>query len=198
MDSNVNSGEISNQLTSEEQVILLQIARKAIEEGVRGLPIPSLDLGILPWRLREVGVSFVTLTIDKELRGCIGALEATQPLAEDVQIHAVAAALEDYRFPPLQSEEVSSISIEISMLTTPQPLVFENPEDLISSLRPGIDGVVIMEGLRRATFLPQVWEKVPDPEIFLAMLCRKMGASSDCWRRKEVKVFTYQVEKFCE
>jgi AmmeMemoRadiSam system protein A len=198
MDIEILSDEMSDQLTSEEKQILLQLARKAIEEGVRGLPIPHLELKSLPSRLQEHGATFVTLNIDKELRGCIGALEATRPLAEDVQIHAVAAALEDYRFPPLQPEEVSLISIEISRLTAPQHLEFDNPENLLSYLRPGIDGVVLMEGIRRATFLPQVWEKVPDPEMFLEMLCRKMGASSDYWRRKGVQVFTYQVEKFYE
>lgn len=198
MDNEIQSGEISDQLTSEEKLILLELARKAIEVGVRGLPLPPLKLRSLPSRLQELGATFVTLNIDKELRGCIGALEATRPLAEDVQIHAVAAALEDYRFPPLQPEEVSLISIEISRLTTPQQLEFEKPEDLLSYLRPGIDGVVLMEGIRRATFLPQVWEKVPDAGMFLAMLCRKMGASSDYWRREGVQVFTYQVEKFYE
>jgi AmmeMemoRadiSam system protein A len=140
----------------------------------------------------------VTLTSHGELRGCIGALEATQPLVEDVRIHAIAAALEDYRFPPVHPEELPFIKIEISRLTTPQPLDYRDPADLLSQLRPGVDGVVLRDGMRRATFLPQVWEKVPEADIFLGMLCRKMGAPTETWRKKKLTVLTYQVEEFHE
>ncbi len=102
------------------------------------------------------------LTVGGAFRGCVGALEAYQPLAEDVCEHAVAAALEDYRFPPVLPQEVGRIEIEISRLTSPIPLEYEKPEDLPELLHPGVDGVVLREGLRRATFLPQVWEKLPE------------------------------------
>ena len=188
----------SDQLTPLERATLLSLARQALEDGVNGRPRPALNLDDLPPRLRQLGVTFVTLTTGGELRGCVGGLEASLPLAEDVRVHAVAAALEDYRFPPVLPAELLSIAIEISCLTQPQPLEYDRPEELPARLRPGLDGVVLVDGLRRATFLPQVWEKVPEPEIFLSMLCRKMGAASDLWRLKKLTVLTYQVEEFHE
>lgn len=190
--------DLVDSLNSDERRILLEIARQALEEHARGEPLSELTLEELPDRLVEPGATFVTLTIDKELRGCIGTLEATQPLAEDVRIHAVAASSEDYRFPPVQPEEVPIISIEISRLTAPQRLEFNKPEELMYSLRPRVDGVVLRAGNRRATFLPQVWNKVPDPEKFLSMLCRKMGVPPDYWREGNFEIFTYQVEEFHE
>lgn len=185
-------------LTDDERKTLLRLARQAMELGVLGKELPPLDLKKLTQRLRQPGASFVTLTIDGNLRGCVGALEATQPLAEDVRIHAIAAALQDYRFPAVTPEEVPLIKIEVSCLTPLQKLEYTNPKELISRLRPGIDGVVLSDGIRRATFLPQVWKKVPEAEIFLNMLCEKMGAYPDLWRRKLLDVYTYQVEEFHE
>jgi len=189
---------LTDQLTDEERKILLKIARQALEAGVRGEPLPQLRLEELPPRLRQEGSAFVTLTRRGQLRGCIGGLEAYQPLAEDVRQHAVAAALQDYRFPPVEPHELPEINIEISRLSKPVPLQYETPEELPKLLRQGIDGVVLKDGLRRATFLPQVWEKIPAPELFLDMLCQKMGAPPDLWRRKKLEVFIYQVEEFHE
>lgn len=187
-----------DRLTEEERAYLLRLARQALERGVAGDPLPALDEQSLTPRLRALGASFVTLTRHGNLRGCIGALEPYQSLAEDVREHAVAAATQDYRFPPVRPDETPQIEIEISRLTTPQPLDYSSPEDLLSKLRPHVDGVVLRDGLRRATFLPQVWEKVPDPVAFLEHLCMKMGAAPDLWRRKKVEVLTYQVEEFHE
>jgi AmmeMemoRadiSam system protein A len=189
---------IPDQLTTEERTFLLRLARQALEAGARGNPLPAIDMSTLSPHLRESGATFVTLTRRGELRGCIGALEAYQPLVEDVREHAVASALEDYRFPPVQPNELPEIHIEISRLTAPQPLDYEGPDDLVKRLRPGIDGVILCDGLRRATFLPQVWEKIPDPTLFLGYLCEKMGASSDLWQRKKLDVMIYQVEEFHE
>jgi AmmeMemoRadiSam system protein A len=125
-------------------------------------------------------------------------LEAYQSLVEDVREHAVAAAFQDYRFPPVQASEVKDIEIEISYLTRPEPLKYENTEDLPKLIRPNVDGVVIKDGRQRATFLPQVWEKIPDPEAFLEELCVKMGATANLWRRKKLDVMIYQVEEFHE
>lgn len=185
-------------LNDRERKILLTLARQALELGVHGKGLPPLDLKSLTPRLRQPGASFVTLTIGDNLRGCVGALEATQPLAEDVREHAIAAALQDYRFQPVTPEEVPLIKIEVSCLTPLEKMEYASPENLISRLRPGIDGVVLTDGIRRATFLPQVWKKVPETEIFLNMLCEKMGASPDLWRRKKLDVYTYQVEEFHE
>ena len=187
-----------DKLTTEEKQTLLGLARQALEAGVRGQKLPPLDHQSLPLRLQDDGATFVTLTINGNLRGCIGALEPYLPLAEDVREHAIAAALQDYRFPNVQPEELSQIEIEVSRLTPPVPLAYISPEDLLSKLRPGIDGVVLRDGARRATFLPQVWEKVSDPADFLDHLCYKMGAASDLWRKKHLDVLVYQVEEFHE
>lgn len=185
-------------LTDEEKKILLKLAREAIEHVVNRRVLPPLDLHSFPPRLREKGAAFVTLTENGELRGCIGALEATQPLVEDVREHAAAAAVEDFRFPPVRPEEIDRLEIEISRLTEPQPLDYDGPLDLINKLRPGIDGVVLKDGFRRATFLPQVWEKLPNPIEFLDHLCLKMGLPRSTWRTRKLEVLTYQVEQFQE
>ncbi len=187
-----------DKLTTEEKQTLLSLARQALEMGVRGQKLPPLDLESMPSRLREQGASFVTLTIQGELRGCIGALEPSQPLADDVREHAIAAALQDYRFPDVKPDELSQIEIEVSRLTIPAPLEYSTPEDLLNKLRPGIDGVCLRDGTRRATFLPQVWEKIPDPAEFLDNLCYKMGAAPDLWRSKHLDISIYQVEEFHE
>lgn len=187
-----------DKLTIEEKQTLLKLARQALENGVRGEKLPPLDLKSMPQRLQEPGATFVTLTIAGNLRGCVGALEAYQSLAEDVREHAVAAALQDFRFPNVGPEELSQIEIEVSRLTPPVPLEYTTPEDLLSKLCPEIDGVLLRDGSRRATFLPQVWEKLPDPADFLDTLCYKMGAASDLWRKKYLDVSIYQVEEFHE
>jgi len=188
----------ADKLTSDEKNILLRLAREALEKGVKGDKLPTLDLGSLPSRLQTQGASFVTLTIRGNLRGCIGALEPYQPLAEDVREHAVAAALSDFRFPPVRPDELPDIQIEVSRLTMPEPLAYTYPEDLLAKLRPGTDGVLLRYGSRRATFLPQVWEKIPDPAEFLDHLCQKMGEKAGLWREKNLQVSIYQVEEFHE
>ena len=185
-------------LTKDEKRTLLELARQALEGGVRGQKPPSLDFQSLPPGLQACGCSFVTLTINGELRGCIGALEACRPLVEDVREHAIAAALQDYRFPVVCPEELLQIKLEISHLTVPVLLEYCCPEDLLTKLRPGIDGVVLRDGSRRATFLPQVWEKLPEPACYLDSLCYKMGAAPDLWRKKHLEVLIYQVEEFQE
>jgi AmmeMemoRadiSam system protein A len=187
-----------DKLTAEEKDILLKLARQALEAGVRGQKLQPLDLKSMRPRLQKEGASFITLTIGGKLRGCIGALEASQPLAEDVREHAIAAALQDFRFPKVGPEELPHIDIEVSRLTPPVPLEYSIPDDLLAKLRPGIDGVILRDGIRRATFLPQVWEKVPDPAEFLDHLCYKMGAEPDLWRKKRLDVSIYQVEEFHE
>ena len=190
---------MQEKLTIAEQKMLLRLARESIERGVRGEEIPPLDLASLPSPLREEGSSFVTITFGGQLRGCIGALEAYQPLAEDVREHAVAAALRDPRFPPVREEELSGIQIEVSRLTYPIPLEYRDAIDLLSKLCPHVDGVILRDdSYHQATFLPQVWEKIPNPVEFLDNLCYKMGLEPDLWRRKHFEVLTYQVEEFHE
>jgi AmmeMemoRadiSam system protein A len=185
-------------LTDFEKQTLLRLAREAMESGVRGEKLPPLDKASLTPSLLEQGASFVTLTVHGELRGCIGALEAYQPLVDDVREHAVAAALEDPRFPPVREDELSRIQIEVSRLTPPHPLEYSDSRDLVAKLRPHVDGVILKSDFRRATFLPQVWEKLPKAEDFLDHLCSKMGARSNLWRTTKLQVFIYQVEEFHE
>ena len=185
-------------LTKEEQVVLTKIARQTLELGTQGMELPILNILSLPPPLQENGACFVTLTKRGALRGCIGTLEAYRPLAEDVREHTLDAALHDYRFPSVTPAEVAHIRIEISRLTPPLPLQYEDAQDLLNRLRPGIDGVILKDGFSKATFLPQVWEKLPDTVTFLDNLCEKMGAEPNVWRHKPLHIATYQVEEFHE
>lgn len=185
-------------LTEEEKTFLLSLARSTIEKAVKGQPLPTWSPQELTETLNNKEACFVTLNMDGDLRGCIGSLEAYQSLVEDVRDHARQAALEDHRFPPVTVTEVPRLHIEISRLTPPTPLKYENPEDLPGLLQPDIDGVILKDGLRRATFLPQVWRQLPDTNEFLSHLCSKMGAPADLWQKKVLEVFTYQVEEFEE
>ena len=189
---------MNNKLSDDEKQMLLRVARQALEAGVGRKPIPPLDPKTLTPTLQAEGASFVTLTVHGSLRGCIGALEPYQSLIDDVQEHAVAAALEDYRFPQVQEKELPNIDIEVSRLTLAQPLAYTDANDLLKKLHPGVDGVILKDGSRRATFLPQVWEKIPDPAEFLSNLCYKMGAAPGTWKQKHLEVLIYQVEEFHE
>jgi uncharacterized protein len=148
--------------------------------------------------LNQNGASFVTLTKKGNLRGCIGAVEPYQSLVEDVYEHATAAAINDYRFLPVEKDELESIHIEISRLTIPNPLNYQHPEELPALLRPGRDGVILRDGFRRATFLPQVWGQIPNAADFLTHLCQKMGVSGSFWKQKVLQVEVYEVEEFEE
>jgi len=189
---------MTEQLTQTEKQTLLRLARQAMECGARGQKLPPVEAASLTPHLLESGASFVTLTIDGDLRGCIGALEAYQPLVDDVREHAVAAALEDPRFRPVAESELGRIKVEVSRLTPPSPLEYSTSEDLLAKLRPQVDGVILKHEFRRATFLPQVWEKIPDPAEFLDHLCAKMGVRSNLWRNTKLQVYVYQVEEFHE
>lgn len=186
----------SQSLTSEDKLYLLTLARKAIEQAIDHKPPSDIKLSTLSKELRSTGATFVTLTLNGDLRGCIGTLEAYQPLALDVREHAVAAALEDYRFQPVIARELPLIKIEISRLTEPVPITYSEAESLIRILRPGVNGVILKDGFRRATFLPQVWEQLSRPDDFLSHLCTKMGLNPDTWRKKHLDVAIYQVEEF--
>ncbi len=189
---------MSAPLSDDEKRTLLRLAREALERSVRRQPLPRIDKTSLTPALRAEGASFITLTEDGQLRGCIGALEPYQPLADDVREHAIAAALQDYRFPPVRPNELPKIEIEISRLTPPQPLEYTSPEDLLAALHPNLDGIILRDGSRRATFLPQVWQQIPEKADFLNQLCVKMGAARDLWRHKHLEVLIYQVEEFHE
>jgi AmmeMemoRadiSam system protein B/AmmeMemoRadiSam system protein A len=171
---------------------LLQIARQSISAALGAGGEPGAPVAEEPW-LRESRASFVTLMQGDELRGCVGALEAQRPLAQDVAENARAAALEDTRFKPLTPGEFGHTGIEVSLLSTPKRLSFEDHADLIGRLRPGVDGIILeqREEGKRATFLPQVWEGLSDPERFIARLRQKAGIAPDTdIRRCRVKRYT--------
>lgn len=188
----------TDKLSEEERQTLLHIARESLERGVKGEKLTPLDLKSMQPLLRAQGASFVTLTIRGNLRGCIGALEPYQPLALDVREHAIAAALDDPRFPPVTPSELDKVEVEVSYLTVPERLEYKDADDLLAKLRPHVDGVILRDGFRRATFLPQVWDKIPDKAGFLDNLCYKMGAAQDLWRHRHLEVLIYQVEEFHE
>ncbi|MBS1188997.1 MAG: hypothetical protein H6R10_789 [Rhodocyclaceae bacterium] len=175
---------------------LLQIARNAIGAHFGIPPAAGPDQAALP-NLQEPGATFVTLMQDGKLRGCIGTLLPCQPLADDVRENACNAAFGDPRFMPLTREEWARTKLEVSLLTPPQPMRFEDEADALAQLRPGIDGVVFRAGPRRSTFLPQVWEQLPTPTEFLAHLKRKAGLPADYWG-PEVQLERYEVRKWKE
>ena len=185
-------------LSPVDRQYLLSLARETIVRHLREEESPPVDLDALPESLTRDGASFVTLNKGGALRGCIGSLEASRPLAQDVRENAISAAFHDPRFPPVRTEELDDLHVEVSVLSTPQPLSYDGPNDLIAKLRPGVDGVVIESGWNRATFLPQVWEKLPDPHQFLEQLCRKAYLPANAYRKSGLDIYTYQVEKFEE
>lgn len=188
----------SSSLTDEQKKFLLKLARNTIKAASRKEPLPVVDEKILDEQLKAKTACFVTLTKDSNLRGCIGHISAIEPLYKAVIENAEAAAMYDTRFEPVRYDEVDKIEIEISILTEPKELNYNSVEDLLAKLRPGIDGVILNIGGRRATFLPQVWEQLPDKVDFLNHLSLKAGCAPSDWRRTGTKIYIYQVEKFSE
>lgn len=184
-------------LTDEEKSALLKLARSAITaELIRDTPI--VRPGITSSALGVKRGCFVTLHKGGALRGCIGTIEPLTPLIACVEENALNAAFHDPRFPPLKKDELSGLDVEISVLSVPAPLAYDDGEDLKKKLRPHIHGVIITKGVRRSTFLPQVWQQLPDVESFLDHLCLKGGMDRKAWENKETSVNTYTVEYFSE
>lgn len=180
-------------LAPEQQGILLQLARDSIRFGLRaGKPIP-VGLSELPAELGVQRASFVTLEKNGALRGCIGSLEATRALAADVVANAYAAAFLDPRFPPVTESEADELEIHLSLLTPAEPLTFRSETDLLRQLEPGVDGLILEEARSRGTFLPSVWETLPDPQDFLRHLKLKAGLPAGYWS-STVKVSRYRAE----
>ena len=182
-------------LDDEAQVLLLEIADRAIREALAGGEPSEPDLDTLPPRLAAPGASFVTLRRGEQLRGCIGSLEAIQPLARDVAHNAVWAAMADPRFPRVEADEYELISMKLSVLTPAEPFPIGDRADLVAKLRRGIDGLIITSGRHRATFLPSVWEQLPDVDDFLDNLWRKAGLPMQSWPR-DLTVERYRTEEF--
>ena len=173
--------------------VLLPIARASIANALgRDAEAPENA----PW-LREPGATFVTLKQGEQLRGCVGSLKAHRPLLEDVKANAQAAAFRDPRFAPLTAAEFERTRVEVSLLSPLEPMRFESERDALSKLRPGVDGIVFEYGYHQSTFLPQVWEDLPDPAEFMAHLKHKAGLPPDFWG-PEVKLSRYTVSKWSE
>jgi len=189
-------GTASEAYGAEHGRTLLRIARASIGRALgAGSESPATDA---TW-LAESRATFVTLMQGQELRGCVGALDAQRPLAEDVAANALAAAFEDSRFKPLALEDFERTRIEVSLLSTPKALAFSDHADLLRRLRPGVDGVILdhLDEGRRATYLPQVWEDLPDPEEFIARLKQKAGIAEGTDTRR-LRVKRYRVTKWRE
>jgi AmmeMemoRadiSam system protein A len=177
----------------EQGRILLTLARNAIAQH---FGLPTQPVGEPEW-LKEPGATFVTLTQQGNLRGCIGSLEAHRPLGQDISRNALAAAFGDPRFPPLDEAECAATRVEVSLLSPLQPIQFKDEADALAQLRPDVDGVVFECGNYRSTFLPQVWEQLPQPRQFMAHLKRKAGLPEDFWS-PQVRLSRYTVEKWKE
>ncbi|GAB6088916.1 AmmeMemoRadiSam system protein A [Spirochaeta dissipatitropha] len=193
------------EIGQETAKVLLELARDALAASCNGRAIVELDSEFYAaWepsvqlhpRLLKRGASFVTLTeSDGSLRGCIGSLAAQIPLWRDVAQNARSAAIRDPRFAPVREDERESLKIEVSVLGEDYALEYETSEDLRAKLRPGVDGVVLSLRGRRATFLPQVWDRLPGVDAFMNQLCRKAGLFSSAWKQEHPEIRVYQVQK---
>lgn len=170
--------------------MLLKIARSAIQGTA-----PSEDN--IPVALKQKRAVFVTIEKNGRLRGCIGTLESNQPLYQAVAYYARQAAFHDPRFEPIKAEELEELTIEISLLSEARPLTYHSPADLLEKLEKGL-GVIIAAGNKTATFLPQVWQSLPDKESFLSQLCIKAGLAANEWQNNSLEIFVYSVEKIKE
>ena len=186
-------------LTEEQGQLLIRLARKTIAESL-GKKMPEAEwekeLSKPPFT-RHSG-TFVTLNKNRSLRGCIGCLTTEESIAEGVRRNAANAAFCDPRFRPLSAAELDDITIEISVLTEPQPLSYTDADDLKAKLRVKVDGVILGKGGSRATFLPQVWDQLPNSDDFLTSLCRKASIPGDSWKKSRLDISTYQVQYFEE
>ncbi len=189
--------ETAASLSPGQRRILLDIARRSIAHGLEyGRPL-AVDPAAHDPRLQAPGASFVTLHLGRELRGCIGSLEPHRPLVNDVAANAFAAAFQDPRFPPLAPDELGALHIYISVLGEATPMDFTSEEDLLRQLRPGIDGLILEADGHRGTFLPSVWESLPEPRQFLRQLKLKAGLPPDYWSDR-LRVLRYTTESFGE
>jgi len=182
-------------LTEEEQALLRAIALESIRHGLEEGRSLDPDPKKAPSGLRVPGAVFVTLDIHGQLRGCVGSFEARRPLIQDVAQNAYSAAFMDFRFPPLSQAEFPELGLHISLLTPLEPLEVTSQQDLLRKLRPGVDGLLLEDPPHRSTFLPQVWDSLPEPEDFLGELFLKAGLPVDHWS-KTLSFQRYGAEEF--
>ncbi len=180
-------------LNKKNKRILLDLAYQSIQTGLgTGHPL-SIDLRDYPNEFSQQRATFVTLEKNKQLRGCIGMLEAVFPLAEDVCENAFSAAFKDPRFPPVEQAEIDELDIHISILSPSEEILFTSEQDLIAKIRPNIDGLILQSGSRKGTFLPSVWQSIPTSKQFLQHLKQKAGVAKNYWS-DQIKVYRYTTE----
>jgi len=181
--------------TAAQRKQLIQLARDSLAWGLqKGSPKP-VRLKDYPAELQQQAACFVTLHENDQLRGCIGSLQAQRPLVEDVSENAFAAGFRDPRFAPLQATELEQLKLSISVLMPAQEMSFDSEQDLISQLKPGEDGLILQDGYHRATFLPSVWEQLPQAQEFLNHLKLKAWLSPDYWS-DNIRISRYHTESF--
>ena len=185
----------SIKLSSEDQNVCLHVALESIKHGLQSGCALKVNHHDYSKDLQQDYASFVTLHKNGELRGCIGALEAYQPLISDIAEHAYSAAFQDPRFPTLQDNELEQIDIKISVLGKPEGMGFDSEEDLLQQIRPNIDGLILEHGINRGTFLPSVWEQLPDKKDFLSHLKMKAGLPKNWWDNA-AKISRYETFSF--
>lgn len=178
-----------------EKKQLLKLAHDSIKAGLTGTEYNFSEQELVSDKLKTKSACFVTLTIDGELRGCIGHLIPVQELYKDVIENAQAAAFSDPRFPALSEDEFERIEIEISVLSTPKTLEYKSPAELLGYLRNNKPGLIISKGYAQATFLPSVWDEINSPEEFLTQLCSKAGLAEDEWKKGKLQVKSYEAVK---
>lgn len=192
--------EVISSINKEEGLFLVSLARKAIEHYLKTGRIPYLPPENIPYEnLKKLGASFVTLeTKYGNLRGCIGSILPHRPLYEDVIYNAISAAVSDPRFTPLSLSELDDIKVKVSVLTYPQPVEYTDWTHLLQKIEPYKDGIIIKYGNHSATFLPDVWEDLPDKHQFLSHLCLKAGLEPTCYKNLKLDVFKYQTVSFSQ
>ena len=189
-------------LTEAQGQLLVKLARQTLADRF-AKKIPQNDIDALETALNDSCFqaacgTFVTLTLHRKLRGCIGSLTSEEPIRTGVRRNAINAAFHDPRFAPLSAADFEKVEIEVSILTEPKPLNYRDSADLLKKLRPHVDGVILRKDLSSATFLPQVWEQLPQAPDFLTHLCIKAGLPADAWEDPKLEISTYQVQHFQE
>jgi len=181
-------------MKNENKVFLLTLARQAIKHYFETKGFLEIDSDSIPADLKNKQGTFVTLTINHKLRGCIGHIEGVNPIFKDIIENAVSAAFFDPRFYPVDKEELDKLKIEISLLSIPKILNYKNSDDLLKILNKRKPGLIIKKGINSATFLPQVWEEIDSPISFISTLCLKAGLSSKEWKNGQLQIYFYNVE----
>ena len=186
-----NNNEARNQYSDAHKQILLQIACDSLKHGVEQGGALNVNSSNYAEELTIPAATFVTLHKNRQLRGCIGSLLAHQPLIKDIAENSYSAGFRDPRFPNLTADELQQLEVHISILTPPEPVSFNSKEDLLKQIRPDIDGLILSDGFNRGTFLPSVWEQLPDKEEFLQNLLMKAGLPHNYWS-DSIKIERYE------